>query len=610
MQNNSQQVRLDVDPGNLLRTLRQAFSGSTTFIGELMQNARRAGASRVAFATRSLDSSDATSAGDEPLLDVVVTDDGCGIESVESLLCVARSKWDPETIALEAPYGVGFLSALYAATRVCVESSEFRIDADTETLLAGEHVTVHPSPRRTGTRVTLLGVNVGAWSTEQARALIKAEIERQGKGFPIAVSLDGRDIARPHAMEAEQFALTGPGYISIPGIHVERGALDAGSIAHLLRLGPTTYLNGQPVWLHRGGVRSRSGDGRTIVVHLDPQRVQARWPDRDYLYDATETGSAVEQALSVQVRRFLADRKARYVAGDVSERTGAQGELDFIAAWLPLFSYAEDLFREAGCLYAGLLVKPDYPVITLEGWEYVSPLHWLERIPEGFSREQIECGQVVLVEISGSFDPEEHALALMAAYAGEHVYGVTDPSKLPKWALRHLVRDEDLVVRVTDVMGTLERYPAATLCADPWLVFCAAYRIETRVGRVLAEIKEDAMYLHYPNAIPDGVLRGDIGLPTPNDAGGILLIPEGGCSTDVVRQMDDFIRDERFEQQQVELEETRLALVLSARRSSPAKTAEQLIRTMNTKWCHVLAGHSFRLVFDEQGLAHVEEGGA
>lgn len=88
-------VCIDVNKKNLVKSLKFSFTNRTTVLGELMQNARRAGSTRVMF-----DFDPEHSA-------LVVTDNGCGIGSAEDLLTVAESGWDAETKVNEHPFGMG-----------------------------------------------------------------------------------------------------------------------------------------------------------------------------------------------------------------------------------------------------------------------------------------------------------------------------------------------------------------------------------------------------------------------------------------------------------------------------------------------------------------------
>jgi HSP90 family molecular chaperone len=94
-----QHVSMKVNQANLVKGLKYSFTNKTTVLGELMQNARRAGATQVAFEF------------DSEKKQLVVRDDGCGIDSIETLLTVAESGWNAKTVAEEHPFGIGFLSA-------------------------------------------------------------------------------------------------------------------------------------------------------------------------------------------------------------------------------------------------------------------------------------------------------------------------------------------------------------------------------------------------------------------------------------------------------------------------------------------------------------------
>ena len=153
-----QSVPLKVYEEKLVKHLRLSFSNATTVLGELMQNARRAHATQVAFEY------------DEAAGRLSVTDDGCGIADMQMLVSIADSGWDAETMRTEHPFGMGFLAAVYAAEHLTVESRGARIDCDTARLLAFEPVRVEACKGRAGTRITPkecasrgLRLRSGAW---------------------------------------------------------------------------------------------------------------------------------------------------------------------------------------------------------------------------------------------------------------------------------------------------------------------------------------------------------------------------------------------------------------------------------------------------------------
>src|SRR5690606_25609493 len=93
--------------------------------------ARRAGASKVDITVT-----------DELL---VFQDDGCGIEDFSVLLSIAKSGWDTAVQRNDAPYGLGWLSTLFACEHVGVMSHGRHLYAATEDLLAVKPVPVNES---------------------------------------------------------------------------------------------------------------------------------------------------------------------------------------------------------------------------------------------------------------------------------------------------------------------------------------------------------------------------------------------------------------------------------------------------------------------------------
>ena len=90
-----------IDPRFLLKVDRVFDAAPTTVWNELLQNARRAGATEVAVSFHNLDP-------DENGYLVSFDDNGKGIGSPALLLALAAEGWDAETEATEDPAGMGF----------------------------------------------------------------------------------------------------------------------------------------------------------------------------------------------------------------------------------------------------------------------------------------------------------------------------------------------------------------------------------------------------------------------------------------------------------------------------------------------------------------------
>lgn len=253
------QVAVTVDPSNTVKAFGKAFSGRAITIQELLQNARRAGATRVDL-TWDVDSKTLT-----------VEDDGSGITDFSALLGVAKSGWDEGVIDRESPYGVGFLGALFNARRVRVESNNACLDAQTEHLLAMRPVALGRSERSHGTRVELHETTIPGDS------LTHEDLSRRCIGFPIEVTLNGQRIERPHADGAGDAA-----WYQTP---VGEVRLDIDS----LRI--VAYLQGFRIWSN--GIPG----GKESVVHLDPRQFFGRLPDRDCLIEHQAQGKRIEEVV-------------------------------------------------------------------------------------------------------------------------------------------------------------------------------------------------------------------------------------------------------------------------------------------------------------------------
>jgi len=126
------ETALRVNQEKLIQNLRFSFTNATNVINELMQNARRAGATQV-----EIDFAPETKT-------LTVRDDGCGIGDYQTLFTLAESGWDAETIENEMPFGLGFLSALFSCQNLEVESKGGRVSMTTADILSFKPVKVTP----------------------------------------------------------------------------------------------------------------------------------------------------------------------------------------------------------------------------------------------------------------------------------------------------------------------------------------------------------------------------------------------------------------------------------------------------------------------------------
>lgn len=265
-------VKMAVDQGKLVNALKMSFTNTTTVLAELMQNARRAGASAVRFDY------------DPDSLSLSVTDNGCGMESVESLLTVAASGWDASVAEVEHPYGIGFLSALYACERIEIKSRGFRLEANTFDILSFEDVAVESWDWDGRTVIVLKGLRM-------THEEIKQALEKYAKGYPIPVLLDGEALPRPFAVDGGlDYEANEIGHIHLRMDTLERYGLDNLKI----------FLQGIPVY------QNWRSNIDCVIVHLDSSKFHARLPDRDKLIDQDKVLEVIKMAIKeIVTRRFL-----------------------------------------------------------------------------------------------------------------------------------------------------------------------------------------------------------------------------------------------------------------------------------------------------------------
>jgi len=298
------QVQLKINEQNLIKHLKLAFASSTTYLSELMQNARRAGASRVSF-DYDLDAAK-----------LVISDDGCGITNLQTILTVAESGWDQDVVDAEHPYGIGFLSALFAASHVCIESKGQCIEFDTETILNFGTVPIRKSDIVMGTKLTLSGI------LEHPGDALK----RFAKGYPIDIHFNGQSLPRFHALNGGlNFQTADMGDFFIYGIDspIKKGLIEGTKDI-------VVYLQGIEIYAS-GCVPVRNDTKVRNIIHLDPRKYYGNLPDRTSLIN--------EEEIIDEIRHYIKDQWSNRLKADVSIYPA-----DVIAAhYYSIFAYWDQL---------------------------------------------------------------------------------------------------------------------------------------------------------------------------------------------------------------------------------------------------------------------------
>ena len=255
-------MKLELNQSNAMKLLADAFTGRKTFVNELLQNARRAGASKIVVHS------------EKNLLRVF--DDGCGVSDFQKLLTLCESGWSGDVVEHDQPYGVGFLSAILASKSFVVVSGGKMLTANVDELLAGKPADIDtefaptlPDDMTTGVYLEL----------RDSIPYINDVLGPAVRGFPVPVELStGLQYERPLAEGVGRYTANLDGI----GTLVWDGVADRSYIPEV-----QLFLQGLPIYLpsQQAGIRNKNDyyGSAHFGLHLDSKLFKGRMPDRDQL---------------------------------------------------------------------------------------------------------------------------------------------------------------------------------------------------------------------------------------------------------------------------------------------------------------------------------------
>ena len=187
-------IRARVHDGAIDRVTRFFNSTVADAAVELIQNARRSGATRLDIVTEAVPAAEASGG-----IRVTVTDDGHGIADPAVLLSFGESGWDEDTAQREDPAGIG----VYALSkRGCTVSSRprtadaepspgWRATLTPDCFLGKDDAPVHAcdgAPWPHGTAISFM--------TEQTPEAIEAAVDGAARHCPLSITFNGEAIER------------------------------------------------------------------------------------------------------------------------------------------------------------------------------------------------------------------------------------------------------------------------------------------------------------------------------------------------------------------------------------------------------------------------------
>ena len=534
-------IAMKVNTEKLVQSLKFSFSNRSTVLGELMQNARRAGASVVKF---NFDAASQT---------LTVLDDGGGIEDITALLTVAESGWDEGLMRDEHPFGLGFISALYACEHLTLVSRCGRFSALTADILSFKDLAVDTSVDWQGqTTLTLAGFALEAH-------VIENKLKALAEGFGIPVLFNGVALERHAAFDVStgsspsglDFVETEVGWVCL------RGDRDDSTIP-LASDYFKVYLQGLPVYTSSCGAYRDN----LHIIHLDSARFFARLPDRDKLIDETEVVSLLREVLKQLARQRLTALKAK-MAPEAFVET-----FDALSNW-----ECKDLLNDVDFLSTRAVERiTGYPNCASELFGDFMAYPALP-VP----RSAIAAGQVEVVTIDDDLKEDGAQRYLFAWLRDSLIYrNNLDAGHWLHPMLRHL-NQETVTVDLVN-----ESHSAGFKGNWVWLhiTFCEAYRIT--IGNDVVLVTDHAYY------------KGD-------EAGETVIVPSGDRSADVIAQVSTFQSEHDDFQKSTHTEECQAFhnFVVANTTDDPALALQQLLPDF--AGCPSLFSKAFAIRLDDHG---------
>ena len=170
-----------------LRRVTRMFAGIGDICTELLQNARRAGATRVSVTL--------TPSSEDGCFDVTVTDDGTGIGNPAVLLSFGENGWDGDLVRREDAAGMGFLSlarrGCFIASRTKAGDGAARpgwgVSLDPEHFLGESEAAVHPDNDAPWPHGTSVRFRASAAREGEHPGVVRNAIQNASLHYPLPV---------------------------------------------------------------------------------------------------------------------------------------------------------------------------------------------------------------------------------------------------------------------------------------------------------------------------------------------------------------------------------------------------------------------------------------
>jgi len=558
---------LPVNTTNLVKYLEHSFSSSLTFLGEMMQNSRRAKATYVSFTVTE---------NEDGMCHLTITDDGVGVTKDSLLFTVAESGWGnceqtKDVVESEDPFGMGFLSVLFACNHVQITSKDFFISGDTADILYQNKFSHGDcTDVESGTEIRMLSVR-------PTNKQISERIQYLAKGFPIEVKLNGATLPRPYADLADAFDETFGKMIV-----VNKRYLNTASI--------NLFLQGLPV--KASSYLSGVASDPDVVVHLNSKLFKARVPDREHLYDGEACINLVKAAY--EERHFAYYQEF--------SKTSPYKFASYFKALKYQGSRYIELFNTVMYLPKHVLVAPKrgLPCMSLGDFDG-DP--WVDEVNYPVSREDIMNGNYLLFDLQDEPDMEHNGAVLetwihLTQDEGAHdclIYrgGLASGHWINDLPINRRIAYNDLSTGVS--AGEFKEASFSSKWVDFTVRFCKFYEISVTYAGDVPEGQEAPKF--EPIIVED----------TPLWDGSYVYVPSGCTAyeaTNVLRQLSNFYDSDMGDSDYDALEDVSSAFVSfvnNNRSDNAVDVLNSLTSDVDFGSVPLLKGKKFVLNIDERG---------
>lgn len=534
-------VKINVNKKALISNLKMAFSTGTTWVTELLQNARRAGATEIRIVI------------DQSQKSFTIWDNGRGIEDMQHLFLIAESGWDEPILSQEKPYGMGFLSCLFACEKVHIISHKQQAKVVTKDAIALDDIHVEPHHGVEGTFIRMEGV---------ANMPSEHVLQSAVKGFPVPVYLNQarEPLESIHAVDALDWVKTEVGLV-----HID-------NLGRLYR-NPTIYLQGLPIY---AGFSTLYADD-SVVVHLDPEKFFGRLPDRASVIDPDEANLAIRSAINKLYAERLAQKKNAMLAQ-------GQGR-EFVKRY------------GSACLTHGRELLNDVPYLPTDVTS-----GYIEDLSVNLDQDVLSCPSTPV----GKQDIVDGTKKLFAGDDGRY-----DPENIPHMALIDAFDGIIVDTYILDAGHWVHAY-VHRLKGDIRIAITeqqSAIGIDGRFlwdGQtiVIGDILTLSGTFEFDGVpIEMGITYNETVFDAKEQT---FYVPNASSGYGAVRQASDYMDDDVYNEEAFDEDDTLFArLVSEARNPDPAALLLQLLLDLGLKKYASINGKSFHVAIAEDGAIKV-----